>query len=305
MMKLHKLHYLLILWLFSSCPVRSQTIDKISQLISAENYFAALAKGKGVKKAFLKVSDDNTLVFRPGPVKAVEYYKDQEDSLGVLEWTPVYARIAKSADWGFTTGPYTYRENDNSAPVYGDYLSVWKKNGRGVWKLALDLGVPHKRPTTHPDLVFLNPRNETFLHQRSQNRLRQREDLVFSSDKLLATIQKADNKIARNEFLDEDCRLLFPGFEPIIGKAKISAFFQKQGFRQLSEPAEADRSYSGELALTRGTANFSGKGKNNKFHYVRIWEVQDDYKWNVILEIYTPASEEENSLANKGISTKP
>jgi ketosteroid isomerase-like protein len=294
---MQKFTYLLAFQLIFAAAAISQTTDKVSQLVSAENYFAALAKEKGIKKAFLSVSNESTIIFRPGPISATKYFKGQPDSLGILTWEPVFARISKSGDWGITSGPSTYQKNDSSEVHYGDYLSVWKKNAKGVWKLALDLGVTHPKPKKQQALLFQNPKNEIFLKQRSENRLQQREDVVFSSDRLMGTILKADDKIALKEFIADESRLLFPGFEPIIGKKAITTFWEKQGFNLASEPTKADRSYSGELAYTYGEANISKKGANNKYHYVRIWEIQPGYVWKVIFEAYSlvPAEEEVES----------
>lgn len=272
--------------------VFSQSTDKVSQLVATENYFAALVKSKGLKKAFIKVSDDNSIIYRPEPVNAKKYYKDQPDSVGYLTWEPVFARIAKSEDWGFTTGPFVFKKTEDSPPAYyGSYVSIWKKNRKGIWKLAVDVGVSHKKPTKKPELNFANPTNEIFIHQRSKNRLQQREDIVFSSDKLLSTIQKADNKIAQNEFLATESILLFPDYEPIKGKKAIMDFWKKREFRETSVPQKADRAYSGEYAFTQGDATIIGKLGPKKFHYVRIWEVQPGYKWNIILQVYTEAGE--------------
>lgn len=277
-----------LILLFSSTGLAvSQTTDKVSQLISAENYFAAMVKEKGIKKAFLSVSDENTIIFRPGPVNATKYFKGRSDSLGHLNWSPAFARIAKSGDWGFTSGPYTYQKSDSSKIEYGDYLSVWKKNAKGVWKLAIDAGVPHQKPKKTTPLVFQNPKNEIYLKQRSGNRLQQREDVVFSSDKLMGTILKADDLIAFKEFISEESRLLFPGFEPIRGKKMIMDFWKKQGYNISSTPIKADRSYSGELAFTYGSATVTKKDITKNYNYVRIWEVQQGYVWNIIYEAFT------------------
>jgi hypothetical protein len=281
----------ILLAFVSTTVAQTQTEDKVSQLTSAENYFSALAKKKGIKKAFLSVSSEETIIFKPGPISPEKYFKKKSDSLGHLSWQPVYARIAKSGDWGITSGPSTYQASDSSKIHYGDYLSVWKKNTKGVWKLAINLGVEHKKPKTTPAMFFKNPNNEIYLRQRSENRLQQREDVVFSSDKLMGTVLKADTKVALKEFLADEARLLFPGFEPIIGKKGITAFWEKHGQRIGSEPIKADRSYSGELAYTYGNASIVQKGLNKKYHYVRIWEVQTGYVWKVIFEVFVAAAE--------------
>lgn len=271
----------------------SQTSDKIGKLVSLEDYFAALVKEKGIKKAFSKVSDKNTIVFRPEPVSALKFYKDQPDSLGYLSWEPEFARIAKSDDWGFTSGPFLFKKDPTSPPqYYGTYVSIWKRDRKGKWRLALDMGVSHKKPAKKGTLDFANPADETFVHQRSKNRLQQREDIVFSSDKLLSTIEKANNKIAMNEFLAEKSRLILPDYEPIIGKKAIMDFWAKKEFRENSTPLKVDRSFSGEYAFTQGDAIIYTKLGPKKYHYVRIWEVQPGYKWNIILQIYNEAGEE-------------
>jgi hypothetical protein len=109
----------------------------------------------------------------------------------------------------------------------------------------------------------------------------------------MGTVLKADSKVALKEFIADDARLLFPGFEPIIGKKAIISFWEKQGGRLSSEPIKADRSYSGELAFTYGDASIFQKGLNKKYHYVRIWEVQTGYVWKVIFEVYVAAAEAE------------
>ncbi len=271
-------------------PLAAQpNTDKVGKLVAAENYFAALVKEKGIKKAFLSVADAQALIFRPGPQSVARYYENAPESTDQLSWEPVFARVSKSDDWGFTTGPYTFKASDTSTTTsYGEYVSVWKKNKRGVWKLALDAGVSHPRPTRAPELEFLNPAGDRFIRQFGSARLQQREDIVLSSDQLFATILKADNKIAHKEFLTDETRLLFPGFPPMKGKAAVSAFWEKQGMQLSSQPVAADRSLSGELAFTYGDATISSNGKTKTYHYVRIWEIQPEFKWGVILEIYVP-----------------
>lgn len=268
------------------CAYSQNTSDKVSQLLAAENYFNAIVKEKGLKKAFISIADNSTLAFRPGPVPAQKYYREQPDSLGYLSHDPVYAKISKSGDWGFTSGPYVFKQGESDTEAfYGTYVSVWKKNSKNVWKLALDAGVAHKKPLKEIPRMYINPANEIFLHQRSNSRLQQRKDIVLSSDKLLATVTKADNKIAQNEFLTESSWLLFPGFEPITGKKAIMEFWKKMGYKALTQPVDGDRSYSGEIAYTYGVASILAK----KYNYIRIWEVQPGYKWNVILEAFTEA----------------
>lgn len=262
----------------------AQIPEGVDQLIAAENYFNLKVQEKGLKKAFISVSDNNTIAFRPGPVPALKYYKEQPDSIGYLKLSPVLAKISKSNDWGFTAGPYIYKQSESDTrSFYGTYISVWKKNNKGVWRLAMDAGVAHKKPLKTIPNKFFTPTDTKYIHQKSDKRLQQREDIVFSSDKLMSTIMKADNKIAQTEFLTEDSWLLFPGFEPMTNKKSIMEFWKKQGYKALTYPIMADRSVSGEIAYTYGTSTILAK----KYNYIRVWEVQPNFKWNVIVEVFT------------------
>lgn len=267
--------------------VAQESNGRVNSLVAAENYFSAYVKERGLRDGFLKVSDNETLVFRPEPVKAAVFYDKKQDDPGTLSWEPVYAKISKSGDWGFTTGPYIYTSNDGSNS-YGQYLSVWQANRKGVWKLALDIGTPHSKPKVEPVLSFTDPKSFKFFRQISAARLNQREELILTTDKLLSNTLKKNIFQAYDIFAAEDARLLFPGFEPIIGKENISNFLEKQEYNIVTEPSAANRSIGSDFAYTYGTAQITQKDKTAKYNYVRIWESQEGYKWNMIVELFSP-----------------
>lgn len=273
--------------LISTSYSYSQTSNgRVSSLVAAENYFGALVKEKGIRHGFLKVSDNETLVFRPDPIKAEDFYDKRTQDDGQLSWEPVYAKISRSGDWGFTTGPYAHIADSTS---YGQFLSVWKANKKGVWKLALDVGIPHPKPKASPDLNFTDPKNFKFFRQISESRLKQREDMIMTSDRLFSNTIKKNRLVAYDAFLANEARLLFPGYEPIIGKENINNFYSLHEINIAMEPAVADRALGSDLAFTYGTAHISQNSKSRRYNYVRIWESQEGFKWNVIVELFSPA----------------
>ncbi|HEY1024311.1 MAG TPA: hypothetical protein VGE26_04045 [Sphingobacteriaceae bacterium] len=286
---LKRLNLVVIAVLLASPSVLAQTYPPdIQSLISAENYFAGLSVGKGVKKAFLRVSDKNTIVFRPGPVSAKEFYSKAEEDSTYLYWYPSFARIAKSGDWGFTSGPFVVKPSAQSAKEgYGQYCSVWKRNAKGVWKLAIDIGITHSKPGSEPKLDFASPDEEKFFKQRSPNRLQQREDIVKSTDDLFGTSLRVVGNKAYDEYGSDDIHFLFPGSQPVIGTQKVQEFLNKERIKINTTHTAGDRAYSGELAYTYGTAHATQKGLIRIYNYVRIWELQEG-KWNVLFEVYAP-----------------
>lgn len=262
---------------------------RVNSLIAAENYFAAIVKEKGIRNAFLKVSDSETLVFRPNAVKAEDFFNKKSEDLGNLFWNPVYAKISRSGDWGFTTGPYSYQANDSADYSYGQYLSIWRANKKGIWKLALDMGIPHPKPIIETELNFADPENFKFFRQLSPGRLKQREDMILTTDRLFSNTLKKNQDLAYDVFTADAAHLLFPGYEPVLGKVNIINFLKRHELNIFTEPALANRALGSDLAYTYGTASITKNDVNTKYNYIRIWESQEGYKWNVILEIFSPA----------------
>jgi len=62
-----------------------------------------------------------------------------------LRWQPISAEISKSGDLGYTVGSYTITqkdENGSAAKGSGKYLTVWRLQKDGSWKVEFDTGVP-------------------------------------------------------------------------------------------------------------------------------------------------------------------
>ena len=58
-----------------------------------------------------------------------------------LSWTPEGARMASGGDMGFTWGHYEGVAKDkdgNEVKTSGRYMTVWKKQPDGTWKVELD-----------------------------------------------------------------------------------------------------------------------------------------------------------------------
>jgi ketosteroid isomerase-like protein len=114
----------------------------LAGLVEAERSFAAASVAKGIRAAFLEYLADDAVVFLPEPMNGKEGYSNRPESEAELSWYPAYADISASLDWGYTTGPYEFRAKpEDEKPVgAGFYLSVWKKQPDGQWKVAVDQG---------------------------------------------------------------------------------------------------------------------------------------------------------------------
>jgi ketosteroid isomerase-like protein len=60
-----------------------------------------------------------------------------------LRWQPTFADASASGDLGYTTGESTTRGRDEQGRVVesrGRYVTIWKRQTDGSWKVALDIG---------------------------------------------------------------------------------------------------------------------------------------------------------------------
>ncbi|MES2458497.1 MAG: DUF4440 domain-containing protein [Bacteroidota bacterium] len=254
-------------------------------LVKAEQDFAEKLAKTGAKTAFATYSGDKTLVFRPNPVNAKTYYATAEDTKD-LSWTPVYARVSRSGDWGFTTGPYTYNGKETS---YGQYFSVWKAVD-GKWELVLDLGTTHNKPLNKVTTAFIEPKDSykpKFLNDK------QREagaSIVSTTESTLNATLKSYGISAFAGFINPDVRILFPGYEPIIGKDKALAFFNSMISKATLKTTKVNKADGGDFAYTYGLATLDYKADlRESFNYVFVYERQADHNWNLIALVFTPA----------------
>ena len=123
----------------------------LDSLIAAERGFAKSAVESGVKPAFAAHLAENGIVFRPGPVNGLRVWQSRPLTDAVLEWAPAYAEVSGAGDLGFTFGPWAFSPHHDAAPVaFGTFVTVWRKQRDGGWKVELDIGASH--PGQRPDL---------------------------------------------------------------------------------------------------------------------------------------------------------
>nr|WP_162988701.1 DUF4440 domain-containing protein [Pedobacter schmidteae] len=254
-------------------------------LVKAEKEFAESFAKNGSKTAYSNFAAADGLAFRPNPVNAKTFYASQPESKDI-SWTPVYARVSRSGDWGFTTGPYTEK---GDKPGYGQYLSIWKANG-GKWELAMDLGTSNNKPLNKVNPEFIEPKDfykPKFLNDKQRAA---GAEIIATTEKTLNATLKSYGIAAFSGFLNPDARVLFPGYEPIIGKDKILPFFNGMVSKISLKTTKVNKADGGDFAYSYGVATIDYKADlRESFNYVFIYERQPDHNWNIIVQAFAPA----------------
>ncbi len=133
-----------------------QQLPDTAELVSIDLKFSKMSVEKGLHAAFLHYADDSVLKMREGkfPVlgknEMARIYQNSSDSGLVLKWKPVRAVISMSDDLGYTFGDWELYMKERDTTLYGNYVTIWKKQADGSWKYILDTGVNTPKPEANP-----------------------------------------------------------------------------------------------------------------------------------------------------------
>jgi len=123
--------------------------DTPATLMNLETQFMNAAAAKGSVGYMSYYAED--AVELPNGADAIMGKGNIAPTMGFLDqgnkltWKPDFSDIAASGDLGYTYGTYVFTSKDkdkDGRPIveYGKYVTIWKKQSDGSWKVALDMG---------------------------------------------------------------------------------------------------------------------------------------------------------------------
>ena len=78
----------------------------------------------------------------------------------------------------------------------------------------------------------------------------------------------------------------------MTGQDKILKFLDNEAISISAETVNAGRSLSNDLAYSYGRARIKKGNIVSNYNYVRIWEIDKDHRWNILLEILSAVENE-------------
>jgi ketosteroid isomerase-like protein len=287
-----------VILLLSSSSAFCQTSTALSDwdsLVEAERAFAKTSVVKGTREAFLAFLADDAVLFRPTAVAGKKWIQEHDGPAGLLTWEPVFAEVAQSGDLGYTTGPWEFRPDrtDSQASGHGHFVSVWRKQPDGSWRVILDLGVTHQPPADQPKGVESPKRSSG-----KMAKLKSEEGLVAERADLLKFERELGNAMAEKgtaraylPYLAEDVRLYRVKSFPLTGRREAFAAISQRPGQLTFSPAKADVSKSADLGYTYGTSRFHPEGNREasaiSSSYLRIWRKADGH-WQIVVDVENP-----------------
>lgn len=244
-------------------------------LIGAELGFAKDCATHGIRSSFLLHVDSNAVAFEGVKVvRAKGQLMAQKDSPGIIYWTPTYAEIADSKDWGYTTGNYEVRPGkmNDSIVGTGQYTTVWHKTDAGQWKYLIDLGVYHPLIPLASEPVIVKTEKQKAKPAFTKSFLNQ-------ENAYLIQLKKAPG-IAYREFHSDQFVLNLNGHAPVTSVDEALRLTGGDDPVVVYEPIDFFTAPSNDMVAVYGVTTF----KNKSNGYLRIWRNEKN-GWKIALEV--------------------
>jgi hypothetical protein len=245
-------------------------------LINAEKAFGQSCLKLGIRDGFLAWVDSTGIqVTEKGPVNAQWLWTSIPAFDGIFSWSPSYAEMSISGDWGYTTGNYEHRSKtlQDTVNESGQYSTVWHRNSAGEWKYLIDFGNRHEHLL--PDKKAYTISIAKFKSERDND-----SAVMVGLDKLFTESLGKNPREAYAKYgsvfylLNIPQHKLVKGIDdamPIILSFSTSPAYHVSGIFI---------STGKDMAVIYGSVNEAGKSGS----FMRIWRCEKD-GWKIALEV--------------------
>lgn len=137
---------LLVTVMLAGCNCPADIEQEKQRILQTDRDFAALSVQAGAAEAFKQYSNADVVLLPPNakPVRGRDSVSQgfvEFDKSFILDWEPQAAEVAASGDLGYSWGTSTGISRVTQERAFrGKYLTVWKKDTDGNWKMIADMG---------------------------------------------------------------------------------------------------------------------------------------------------------------------
>jgi ketosteroid isomerase-like protein len=279
--------------LFAFLLLATDFKSELESLTKAERAFSELSVKQGTREAFLANLSNVSIIFRPRAVNGRQWFESNPARPGQLSWQPEFADISHAGDLGYTSGPFKFQRekvnNADPAVAVGHYVTIWRKETDGRWKVALDTGISgdlqqHQR-LSNP-VPVTSPRVKGDLQKSpSEEEVRAARSALIDGDRRFPTVSQDYAK----EFA-ADARLYRDGSLPFINPRDIQKTLALQQGSFVWRLGETEMSRSADLGYAYGVVDFKPTDASKAaktYNYLRIWKRERGKSWKVVLDLLT------------------
>ncbi|MEX0965567.1 MAG: hypothetical protein WDZ52_16185 [Pseudohongiellaceae bacterium] len=270
-------------------------------LMAADQIFADRSEEVGRTGAFLEFLGQGSVVFREGPVDALELYRSEsfQNSANEIRWDAHYVDVSRAGDLGLTAGPLTNiavgRPNQ-----FSHLVSVWlKQEGRWVLMADIVVGIPgflslDVEPTFEDTRPVLEETAHPVMAMAENNNMQ----MLIDRDNLFGqAINFRGGQRALLRYGLENTRVYLPGMAPAVGADSASSVYGAFLDNQLSTTNQISLTHVGgyiseskEVGYTYGTMETLENDSEQNFRtsYMRLWRFTAGNEWKIAVEVLNP-----------------
>jgi ketosteroid isomerase-like protein len=254
-------------------------------LINVERAFAKKSMDTNAKEAFLAFIADDGVLFNPDPEPGKEAWQKRPAPQFTLDWWPTHADISRSADLGWTTGPWVIGLKDGKK-LHGYFATVWRKQADGTWRFVTDMGA--SMPEAAKRGGEPGPLDPAKLEKGATPvDPKEAEGALLDFDKALGETAGKGLEEAYKPLLAEDVRLMRQEHAPFVGKEAAALRLSEEKGTFSSKPVGGGSAQAGDLGYAYGTYERKGD-KPESGSYMRVWRREPGDTWKLALEVLSP-----------------
>lgn len=252
--------------------------ESAASLVAAERGFSAQSVATDMRSAFLANFADDGVMVRDGWVNAHAVLTASKAPPITLQWAPAFVEVARSGELGLSTGPWTRtsRVDPTLAAAHGRFVSIWRRQAGGPWRVEVDLGIVHAMTSPSiEDVVIAAP---------SDGRPMADGTLADAETRFVHASMQSGLRAAYARSGDSALRFCREGLMPITGKdaALASAAMGDERLIWFADRMESAR--SGDFGYVRGTYAATSAPSITLGYFVRVWHATPE-GWRIALDV--------------------
>lgn len=275
-------------------PAQDAVLRELAAMADTERAFAKTATVKGWRDAFLDFFADDAVALGRDVTLAKDGLRKQPStpfSEFELVWEPRLGDVAASADLGWLTGPSTSINHTakEGKPGHGCYLSIWRKQPNGPWRVFIDVGAGAPEPVPFAPGFTRMPFGARYAGKAGEEAVKELagKSLGEADRDLNAQIAAQGASRAFASRLAPSSRLHRPGSTPIVGAEAIAVWLSGHASAAAAKEGVAEAAAAGDFGYTYGTFEIKTP-KPLAGAYLRLWNRDAAGHWWLMVDVAQP-----------------
>lgn len=266
------LQFLVLILFHTPAAAAEDTLVRARIVAQTERQFSARCAEIGIRDSFLEYFAIDAIHFEPGPRLAHPDLEGESRSTAFrLTWEPKIIRISSSGQLAVSTGPYLL-QNKTGKQSFGYFLSIWKQQSAGEWRVRADIGVPAPASADLPE-DFQSYENAPLAEGINRSMLLTFERGQFERDADTATIYQS--------LILPETVLERPDLPLMVGERDHESFLSTLKAKRTTL-SQVDGDICGNLGFTYGTESDA----KSSAAYLRVW-LWYQSRWWLLFDVAT------------------